>query len=128
MISILKLTSGEEIVGTITKQDMSYITVNEPLMITYIQRSLGAPSVTLQRYIPFTTQPELTFMQSHVQVICKPIEGMEEYYTNALRLIKKHIDPSLVSDLTNSNSDKGKPLHDEYLALLEKYMSKKPLN
>lgn len=115
--------------GTIIKKGGNSITVNNPLEITYIQRTSGPPSVSLQRYIPFTSQENITFDWSHVETICEPIQGMPEYYENALKVIKEHIDPSLVTDLMDANEGKQeKPSYDAYLAMLEKYMSKKPLN
>lgn len=127
MIHIIRLISGMEVVGEIVDKGGDIISVKEPLQILYITRSSGTPAVSLQRYIPFSTQEVFEFSWSHIESICEPIEGLEAYYNNALALIKKHIDPSMVSDLTNNDKSDARG-YDSYLAMLEKFMSKKPLN
>jgi len=120
-----------EIIGEILTEDTSEsmtLKVKDPLQILYITRATGTPAVSLQRYIPFTTQEVFEFSWNHIESTCVPIDGLEAYYNNALSMIKKHIDPSLVADLTSSENKSETRAYDSYLAMLEKFMSKKPLN
>jgi hypothetical protein len=129
MLSVIKLLSGPELIGTISNVDDEEITVNNPLQIMYIERSSGVPAITLQRYMPFTQQQDLVFSIQHVETIGAPIEGLTQYYDKALKVIKEHIDPSLVTDLMDASEErKEKYNQDQYLAVLERFMSKKPLN
>ena len=127
MVTVCRLLSGIEIVGTIVKSTVKSITINNPLQIMYVRRIDGPPAVTLQRYIPFSSQEDLTISRSHVEVICEPIQGLHQYYINALKSIQEHVDPSLVTDLMDANEPR-KFEHDSYIAMLEQLMSKKPLN
>lgn len=128
MITVLRLQSGAEIVGTIIDEDKNTITVNNPLQILYGQRLNGTPAVTLQRFIPFTSQEDLVFKKHSVETTCEPIQGLHEYYENTLKVIQEHVDPSLVTDLLDAVAPKKATSYDVGLAMLEKYMAKKPLN
>jgi len=128
MLTVIKLISGAEIVGTVVKQHDDSLTVNNPLQIMYMQRSTGTPAITLQRYMPFTAQTDLTFSWAHIETTCKPLQGLTEYYTSSLKVIQEHIDPSLVTDLMDAAEPKKAHSYDSYLAMLEQHMSKKPLN
>jgi len=127
MVTVCKLQSGSEIVGTIIESTSKSITINNPLQIMYIRRLDGPPAVTLQRYVPFTSQEDLTISRTHIEVMCEPIQGLEQYYVTTLKSIQEHVDPSLVTDLMDANEPK-KFKHDSYIAMLEQLMSKKPLN
>lgn len=128
MLSVIKLISGTEIVGTITQRKDGVIRVDNPLQIVYIQRATGVPAITLQRYMPFTSQVSLDFSWDHVEAIGEAIQGLPKYYSEALDMIQKHIDPSLVTDLMDATEKKKEPAYDAYLAMLERHMIKKPLN
>lgn len=128
MISVIRLTSGAELVGTVIDTREGTITVNNPLQIAYVARPGGAPSISLQRYIPFTSEEDITFNWDHVEAVCQPIQGLEGYYNNTLKLIKTHVDPSLVTDLMDAIEPKKEHPYETYIAMLERHMAKKPLN
>jgi hypothetical protein len=128
LVTVLRLTSGAEIVGSIVKEDYESITVNNPLQILYVHRVNGPPTITLQRYIPFTSEENLKVQRHCVETTCKPVQGLPEYYDSALKTIQEHIDPSLVADLIEAVEPKKSTNYDSYLAMLERHMAKKPLN
>ena len=128
MVTVLRLSSGTEIVGCIVKEDYESITVNNPLQILYVHRANGPPSITLQRYIPFTSDENLRVQRHCVETTCNPIQGLPEYYDSALKAIQEHIDPSLVADLMEAVEPRKPANYDSYLAMLERHMAKKPLN
>jgi hypothetical protein len=128
LVTVLRLSSGTEIVGSIVKEDYESITVNNPLQILYIHRANGPPSITLQRYIPFTSDENLRVQRHCVETTCNPIQGLPEYYDSALKAIQEHIDPSLVADLMEAVEPRKPANYDSYLAMLERHMAKKPLN
>ena len=128
MVTVLRLSSGTEIVGSIVKEDYESITVNNPLQILYVHRANGPPSITLQRYIPFTSDENLRVQRHCVETTCNPIQGLPEYYDSALKAIQENIDPGLVADLMEAVEPRKPANYDSYLAMLERHMAKKPLN
>lgn len=129
MINVIRLMSGVELLGTIVKHDEACVVVNNPLEVTYFTKQNGTPSVSLQRYMPFASDAELTFNVSQIESVGNPIDGLQEYYEDALLTIQKHIDPSLVADLRGMKSPRnGETSYDSYLAMIERVMGKKPLN
>lgn len=73
----LKLTSGEEIVARLDKEDTSTVTLKKPLMITATQQGLGlAPFM-------FTVSPDSKFKLNNSNVLCivKTDDDMAKQYT-----------------------------------------------
>lgn len=130
MLQIVKLTSGVEIVGDVTLVHADGdITVDDPLQISYRTNSNGVNGVALQRYSHFSTQRSFIFKNIHIEAMCKPVEGMDHYYQSALKMIREEIDPALVEDLKVLQQQiTNPPTQESYIAMLEQYMSKKPLN
>ena len=131
MISVIKLISGLELLGEIVGDSGTHLKVRDPLLVTYYTReNSSTPSVTLQRYLPFSSSEDFLFSHAHVETIGLPVDGLQEYYDGALDTIKKHVDPNLVADLKNTNMPvrKGETSHDAYIAMMERVLGKKPLN
>lgn len=128
MLRIIKLTSGKEILGTITGEDDSSIFVSDPLLINYLRTSTHIPAVTLQRYSLFSNQLEVEFKKYHIEAVLEPFEGTQTYYDSMLQTIKEDVDPGVQRDLSRRNEEDSESSGEGYLAMLEAIMSKKPLN
>lgn len=133
MVSLIKLTNGTEIVGTILKEDEHNYKVNNPLQINYYYTKANniTPSVALQRYMPFSANEDINFKKEHVAAVTEPIKGMNEYYTSVLNNIKVNVDTGIVADLVDASESMAyNAEHDQemYLAILERMAQKKPLN
>ena len=133
MVSLIKLTCGTELVGTILKEDDRTIKVNNPLQINYYYTKTNSmtPTVALQRYMPFSSQEDIIFKREHVAVVTEPIQGLNSYYKNVLNNIKTNVDTSIVADLLDATDDMeagSSQEKDVYLAILERLAQKGPLN
>lgn len=139
MISIVRLISGIEIIGDVSLTDNSRLIMNEPLQVVYFPRPGGLSGIMLQRYNHFSVQEQFTFNKLHVESIGEPIESMVKYYHDILRHIKKNIDPGIAHDLDRmhtsmeSEGDNAAGMLDGddrevHLAMIEKRITKKPLN
>jgi hypothetical protein len=133
MLSLVKLSSGVEIVGEIVEVDNTFLTIKNPLQIAVFNRPNGASGIMSNRYSSFSTQEAYKINASHVECVCRPINEIDEYYQQSLSIIKEHIDPSLVEDFKRlQDVDEEEPekelTKESYLAMIEKMMLKKPLN
>lgn len=75
----LKLTSGEELVARLDKEDASTVTLKKPHMITATQQGLGlAPFM-------FTVSPDAKFKLNNNNVLCivKTDDDMAKQYTQS---------------------------------------------
>lgn len=133
MLSLVRLTSGIELIGEITACDDLNLTIKNPLQISVFSRNNGATGIMCNRYTSFSTQESYRIKNIHVECVCKPVDELDTYYHQSLSVIKEHIDPGLVEDLkrlkvpTDENTS-GDLTQESYLALIEKMMLKKPLN
>lgn len=133
MLSLVKLTSGVEIVGEIVDYNNTHLTIKNPLQISVFNRPNGASGIISNRYSSFSTQESYKINADHVECVCKPIDEIDEYYQQSLSIIREHIDPSLVEDFKRLQSvEDEKPeetlTKESYLAMIEKMMLKKPPN
>jgi hypothetical protein len=75
----LKLTSGEEVIARLDKEDATNIVVNKPLMVIANQQGLGlAPFM-------FTVKPEAKFKINTSNVLCtvKTDDDMAKQYISS---------------------------------------------
>lgn len=133
MVSLIKLTNGTEIVGTILKEDEHSYKINNPLQINYYYTKANGltPSVALQRYMPFSAHEDISFKKEHIATVTEPVKGMNEYYSSVLNNIKITIDTSIVADLADASESMAAGAEHEkemYMAILERMAHKKPLN
>lgn len=110
MIGIIKLSTGEELVGDIkslTRKGSSTIITN-PLRIIYKQSIDGMPVTFVQKYQMFNKTPEIRIFNEHIVSICEARESFIEYYKDAIRHYEQsdiNIDKQLNS-LSKEGADK----------------------
>lgn len=87
MIGIIKLTSGEEIVGEIKSLSRrgTSTTILHPLKIIYKQSLDGLPITFVQRYQMFNKTPDLQIFNEHIISISEARESFIEYYRDAVK-------------------------------------------
>jgi len=128
MVSILKLSSGAEIVGELLSSSDEGYSVKNPLLIYYRHRLDSAmPSAGLTRYSPFSKQEKVNFRHEHVVNILDPIPAMKAYYFVALKGIVDTMDKNVSYEL-NSISEEEANDNDAKLAMLERMALKAKLN
>lgn len=104
-ICILKLISGDEVVGQLMAENEVALYLNEPLLVeTSMNPMDGTTSVILSSYIPFSKPTEaLAFSKNHI-VQCLPVkEEVERYYHNSLIYHHKHIERNIDKILESTN-------------------------
>ena len=122
MLRVLKLITGDEIVGNVISNDsVKGCVISNPLTITYMQSRFGNnPVIYLQRYVPFTSQEDMTIKSDHIVAVLEPVQGMEEYYETVLATIRETVDTNIVSNLMDAAETKSlKTKGDMYRAILE---------
>lgn len=131
MVSLIKLTNGTEVVGTIKNDSNSHVLVSNPLQLNYYIKAPGhPPSVSIQRYIPFADSKEIEFKREHIIAVVKPKDGMTNYYNNALRQIEYHVDKMIENELIAAAKD-DEPSEEELevaVAMLERMKGKHSIN
>jgi len=108
MIQVIKLTTGDEVVGSITEQNEFGIAVSNPLAINYIQNRLTQnPVVFMQRFMPFSAQEDIHFKHENILTVADPVPGLEAYYKQTLSNIQETVDTSIVTSLADAIDTKN---------------------
>ena len=81
---VIKLTSGEELLGTLVKEDDYELKVQFPMVVKHVSRLMGGypvESIVLGTYSHFCADDEFTFNKQHV-VILKDMDPryVDEYH------------------------------------------------
>lgn len=133
MITILKLTSGAEVIGNLQSANSEGFSLKDPLLIYYRHRlDSPMPSAGLTRYSPFSQQEHVMFKHEHVMNTLEPVPSMLGYYEVALktmiRAMDKNVDAELSSVTSEFNNEQLPDDSEAKLALLERIASKARLN
>ena len=81
---VIKLISGEELIGTLVKEDDYDIKIQFPMMVKKVNRLLGdmpVESIVLGTYSHFCADDEFTFNKQHI-IVLKEMDPsyIEEYH------------------------------------------------
>jgi hypothetical protein len=129
MITIIKLTNGTEIVGTVITQDSDSVTVEDPLQINYKQRmDMAPPTVFLHRFNPFAKNTTQKFRYIHILSFAEPMDGLVKYYSATLNSIKEDVDTHVDNELNEAAKSFNDEPNDIDRAMMEKAMFKPILN
>lgn len=88
MIKILKLVTGEEIIGDVNRNGANW-RINNPMYIDNLQDMEGNFMTKLSLMQPFTKDEEVFFHESHIITSFSVISVVELYYTKVLAYAKK---------------------------------------
>lgn len=129
MITIIKLTNGVEIIGSVVSQDVDSITIEDPLQINYRQRmDMAPPTVSLHRFNPFAKNTTHTFRYIHILSFAEPMDGLVKYYSATLNSIKEEVDAHVDNELNEAAKSFSDDPSDIDRAMMEKAMFKPILN
>lgn len=108
MTSILKLSNGLEVVGTIEVENDFTVVVNKPLQINYRYFQGSMPSVSFVRYIMFAQSDSISFSTQDIMNVVSARESFASYYANVVDQyygdLEKVIDKEL-DNITTSPSE-----------------------
>jgi hypothetical protein len=85
MLLLLKLTTGEEILGEVRDDNENEYIVSNPLKVIYQPKPNGRlPVVYLHQVSTFGESSAIKFSKYHVVYTAKPKKGMDKYYQDML--------------------------------------------
>jgi hypothetical protein len=108
---VLKLISGEEVLGTLVKEDDYELKIQFPMLVKHVQRHMGGmpvESIVLGAFSHFCADDEFTFSKQHV-IILKDMDPryVDEYHHSVDDFIgasdpsPKAYNPNEVQELTD---------------------------
>ena len=100
MIKIIKLISGVEVAGELTKEDEYGIVLKYPLQLNYKYYMSSYPSVNLSKYMMFAGDDEIHFPYTTIINMVDPRSAFEEYYVKAVAETKSELDIMIDRQLT----------------------------
>jgi hypothetical protein len=85
-IKILRLVTGEDVIGEVSVDDADGYVVNKPALIGMVNDPSGNPSMALQRYLPHSEEGDdvaIRIGSSHVIFSFAPLAEIVEHYGKA---------------------------------------------
>ena len=111
MISMIKLTNGETLLGEIISEDEWVITINNPIAI--IVKMRFAPTMVSHLWLPFTDMDNYFDIKTDHVITQKEVDDdMILYYNNCIDTIHDNMTSSETFLLSNSNESE-KPVDDQ---------------
>lgn len=77
-VKVLKLVSGEEIIGKVKKENGKYH-IEDPLKIIMVPSGNGI-GMALAPYVPYTTNEKIDINEEHVMLEIEPMEDLKSGY------------------------------------------------
>ena len=85
MLSIIKLTNGDEVLGELqTETDEDYVITNPLKVIYQFRPGASIPTVYLHKITLFGDSKVVNFPKRHVMFSTKPKKGLDKYYAEML--------------------------------------------
>ena len=83
-LKVLKLTSGDTIVGNCTtKKSSTAVQVNDPVQFTMMYRGRGEGTLVAQQWLE-TDETSFTIHKMQIVAIAEPNDMLKDYYKNSL--------------------------------------------
>lgn len=101
MTSILKLSNGLEVVGTIEVENDFTVVVNKPLQINYRYFQGSIPSVSFVRYIMFAQSDSISFSTQDIMNVVSARESFALYYANVVNQYYGDLEKVIDKELEN---------------------------
>lgn len=79
----MRLQTGEEVLGTFTKQDDEYITVRKPAVVQVVPDGQGSARMGLAPYAPFAQGETISIPKRYVMFTYDPIKTLQDSYMQA---------------------------------------------
>lgn len=85
MLSIIKLTNGDEVLGELqTETDDEYVFANPLKVIYQFRPGAPTPTVYLHKVTLFGDSKVVNFPKRHILFTAKPKKGLDKYYAEML--------------------------------------------
>lgn len=79
-----KLISGEDIIAKVDSEDDEYLTVVDPVMLSYEFDMTGEYGLKFMSFMPYGDEMLFTFKRKHIITNIEPSDKMVKYYTKYL--------------------------------------------
>lgn len=79
-----KLISGEELIAQVDSEDSEYLTVCNPVTLSYEYDSYGDYGLKFMNFMPYGSELVFTFARKHIITYIDPSEKILKYYTKYL--------------------------------------------
>lgn len=96
---VMKLVTGEEIIGKYLHQTETSAHLDNPLVVKYRYGVLGPPTVTLARFSVFATEKQADIKKSNIVAEFEPVPLLIEYYLKMVEYLDLIYGESMVEDL-----------------------------
>lgn len=80
MIKIVRLVTGEEIIGDIVTEGYSSYTITRPMVIVQGSFANYEVAMKLTDYLLFSSEKTITIPEKSVVTMYKPLDSFEKYY------------------------------------------------
>jgi hypothetical protein len=130
---VLKLISGEELIGQLVKEDDYALDLQFPMIVRHINRSVGgfpAESLILSTYSHFCADDQFTFNKQHI-IVMKDLDPryVDEYHHSVDDFINQSTSPQAQNpEELKDLSEKLKSLFKDRLSEEEDYPEMISLN
>lgn len=99
MLTALKLTSGDTVVGILSFEDEFVFTIGDPFIMEMRVDSNGYRALVMYRYNQFSQEPAMDFSKTQVVSVYTPDSDLEDYYYLSLEHTLKFRDKTMSSDI-----------------------------
>lgn len=96
---VMKLVTGEEIIGKYLHQTETSAHLDNPLVVKYRYGVMGPPTVTLARFSVFATEKQADIKKSNIVAEFEPVPLLIEYYLKMVEYLDLIYGESMVEDL-----------------------------
>ncbi len=106
-IKIVRLQTGEDIIGNITELDLGCLNVSEPMSVEIDYRK-NSPGLIMHHWLPVQLIKKNEIQISNKDVLCllEPNDEFTEYYLSTVEKIKELLDAkNLVDSLDDEEID-----------------------
>lgn len=112
-LKVLKLTSGDTIVGDCsTKKSSSIVQVNDPVQFTMMYRGGGGGTLVAQQWLE-TDEKSFSIHKMQIVAVAEPNDMLKAYYKDSLKDLSViyEEDYSEIEDLINFDIPQNKTIH-----------------
>jgi hypothetical protein len=110
---VLKLISGDEVIGLIKSQTQTAITLDDPFLVITHVTDTGLAAVYLKRYMTLSTDYSISLLKRNVLASYTPSESLVQYYSVTSEYYTKVADEYLLKTV-DSVTDSIKGTIDRY--------------
>lgn len=122
MIIIVKLITGEEVIGEIENNQLTYeeyYNIINPMVVTNARDDQGYVGMRLRDFLILSKDDVLTLPSKHVIAAYRPSDAMTEYYIKASYYSINYTKPLIDDQIKNATYEMDRSIEEEKAAMKE---------